>query len=86
MAPTPTSMELQATPLDEDRAGDLLTVQDAARLLNVTVSWIYEHVRDDSKDRLPVLKLGKYVRFDRRDLRAYVDAKREAARNPRRRH
>ena len=28
------------------------------------------------KDRLPVVKLGKYLRFDARDLRAYVDAKR----------
>ena len=31
-------------------------------------------------------KLGKYLRFDARDLRAYVDAKRsESHRNPRRR-
>jgi excisionase family DNA binding protein len=73
------------TPLDEDAVGELLTVQDAARFLNVTVSWIYEHVRDDATDRLPVLRLGKYLRFDQRDLRAYIDAKREAARHRRRR-
>jgi excisionase family DNA binding protein len=71
---------------DDDRTDDqLMTVQDAARFLSVTVSWIYEHVRNDAEDRLPVLKLGKYLRFDRRDLRAYIDAKREAARTPRRR-
>ena len=58
-------------------ADELLTVHDAARFLNVTVSWIYEHVRDDIDDRLPVVKLGKYLRFDRRDLRCYIDAKRE---------
>ena len=81
MAMAQTYSELQATPLDEDAVGELLTVQDAARFLNVTVSWIYEHVRDDATDRLPVLKLGKYLRFDQRDLRAYIDAKREAARN-----
>jgi hypothetical protein len=63
----------------------LLTPHDAARFLNVAVSWIYEHVRDDVADRLPVLKLGKYLRFDRRDLRAYIDAKRGAARVTRRR-
>ena len=85
MAMRQTYMELEATPLDEDAAGELLTVQEAARFLKVTVSWIYEHVRDNAKDRLPVLKLGKYLRFDQRDLRAYIDAKREAARNPRRR-
>jgi hypothetical protein len=45
------------------------------------VSWIYEHVRPSAHDRLPVVKLGKYLRFDRRDLRAYVDAKRAASHN-----
>jgi excisionase family DNA binding protein len=80
-----TYTDLRATPLDEDAVGELLTVQDAARFLNVTVSWIYEHVRDEATDRLPVLKLGKYLRFDPRDLRAYIDAKREAARTRRRR-
>ena len=64
----------------------LLTPQDAARFLKVSVSWVYEHVRPDAEDRLPVVKLGKYLRFDARDLRAYVDAKRAASlRQPRRR-
>ena len=34
---------------------------------------------------MPVVKLGKYLRFDLRDLRDYVEAKREAARPRRRR-
>ena len=55
---------------------ELLTAKEAARFLNVPVSWIYEHVRPASRDRLPSVKLGKYLRFDDRDLRAYVDAKR----------
>ena len=59
---------------------DLLTAQEAARFLKVPVSWIYEHVRPKSEDRLPVVKLGKYLRFDRRDLHAYIDAKRAASR------
>jgi excisionase family DNA binding protein len=64
----------------------LLTPQDAARFLKVSVSWVYEHVRPECQDRLPAVKLGKYLRFDARDLRAYVDAKRsESQRNPRRR-
>jgi excisionase family DNA binding protein len=71
---------------DADGMEELLTVQEAARLLHVTVSWVYEHVRDDATDRLPVLKLGKYLRFDRRDLQTYIDAKRsESRRQPRRR-
>ena len=76
---------LNATPdLGDDDA--LLTVQDTARFLKVSVTWVYEHVRPDAEDRLPFVKLGKYLRFDRRDLRAYVDAKRsESLRNPHRR-
>jgi excisionase family DNA binding protein len=62
----------------------LLTVHDAARLLNVSVSWVYEHTRDVVEDRLPFVKLGKYLRFDRTDLRAYIDAKRASARMTRR--
>jgi excisionase family DNA binding protein len=69
---------------DEDptvvTSDELLTVHDAARFLNVSVSWIYEHTRHDTEDRLPFVKLGKYLRFDRTDLRAYVDAKRAASR------
>jgi excisionase family DNA binding protein len=64
----------------------LLTVHDTARFLKVSVTWVYEHVRPDTEDRLPHVKLGKYLRFDRRDLRAYLDAKRiESRRQPRRR-
>ena len=58
---------------------ELLTVEEAAQFLKVPVSWIYEHVRPESQDRLPVLKLGKYLRFDIRDLRAFIDAKRSAS-------
>ena len=64
----------------------LLTVQDTARVLKVSVTWVYEHVRPSSEDRLPHVKLGKYLRFDRRDLQTYIDAKRaESRRQPRRR-
>ena len=64
----------------------LLTVHDTARFLKVSVTWVYEHVRPEADDRLPVVKLGKYLRFDKRDLQAYIDAKRaESRRQPRRR-
>jgi excisionase family DNA binding protein len=69
-----------------DDTTDLLTVQETARFLKVNASWIYEHVRPEAGDPLPVVKLGKYLRFDRRDLHAYIDAKRTASRRqPRRR-
>jgi len=83
------SLDVAERHADADAAmaiGDeLLTVHDAARVLNVSVSWVYEHTRDDAEDRLPFVKLGKYLRFDRTDLRAYIDAKRAESRRHRRR-
>ena len=69
---------------DEPDDYALLTAEDAATFLQVNISWIYEHARPQASDRLPVIKVGKYLRFDRRDLREYVAAKRESARVPRR--
>jgi excisionase family DNA binding protein len=84
-----TSADLQSTKqLTTDAQGDfadLLTVQETAQFLKVSVSWIYEHVRPDAEDRLSVVKLGKYLRFDRRDLLAYIDSKRAASRRQLRR-
>jgi len=65
-------------PLDGPDQDALLTVEDAAAFLQVKVSWVYEHVRPHTGDRLPVIRVGKYLRFDRRELRAYIDAKRES--------
>ena len=84
----PIVQEPQTAPTLDISGGDdaLLTVQDAARFLKVPISWVYEHVRPDSQDRLPVVKIGKYVRFNRRDLQMYIEAKRaESSRQPRRR-
>jgi excisionase family DNA binding protein len=78
--PATYAVETAAT-LNADAGEDtLLTPQDAARFLKVSVSWVYEHVRPEAEDRLPFVKLGKYLRFDPRDLRAYIDAKRESSR------
>ena len=85
MAVATAAVPSQSSDLPNFQGSELLTVREAAHFLKVTVSWIYEHVRPDAEDRLPALKIGKYVRFDRRDLSAYVDAKREAARSSRRR-
>ena len=74
---------LSLTPDPHDDA--LLTVHDTARFLKVSVTWVYEHVRPESEDRLPFVKLGKYLRFDRRDLQAFIDAKRAESRRQRHR-
>ena len=54
----------------------LLTVEDVAALLKVSKSWVYEHTRSRNiprSDRLPHVKVGKYVRFEPRALRAFIE-------------
>ena len=42
---------------------DLLTADQLARKLNITVSWIYSHARNKGDNSIPHLKIGKYIRF-----------------------
>lgn len=44
-------------------AGELITVQELAKRLNVPVSWIYQRTRL-GQQAIPHVKLGKYVRFN----------------------
>jgi predicted DNA-binding transcriptional regulator AlpA len=70
----------------EDAPGasrELLTVHDVAALLQVPVSWVYEHTRRSAPDALPVMKVGKYVRFRPADVLNYIEARRRRAMPPR---
>lgn len=54
---------------------ELLTVDDVAALLKVSKSWVYEHTRahvGPQAERLPHVRIGKYVRFDAHAVRAYL--------------
>ncbi len=55
---------------------ELLTVDDIAAMLKVPKSWVYERTRRRGKDRLPFLKLGKYVRFEEGAVKAYLERQR----------
>lgn len=56
-----------------------LTVQEVADLLRVPVSWLYERTRTNS---VPHVKLGKYLRFDRDELAAWVNDLKRDGRGP----
>lgn len=61
---------------------ELLTVHQVAKLLQVPVSWVYGRMRKRSLERLPAYRLGKYWRFDRDEVLAWVarhQTNREAA-------
>jgi excisionase family DNA binding protein len=55
-----------------------LTVDEVAALLKVSRSWVYEHTRSRStprSERLPHVKIGKYVRFDPCAVRVFLERK-----------
>jgi excisionase family DNA binding protein len=61
---------------------EFLTVHQVAELLQVPVSWVYGRMRKRSFERLPGYRLGKYWRFDREEVLAWVarhQTNREAA-------
>ena len=50
----------------------LLDAKGAAELLNVPASWILAEAR---ADRVPHVRLGRYVRFDADELREWCKAR-----------
>lgn len=63
---------------DDADLHELLTVEEVAALLKVSKSWVYEHTRSRGtprSERLPYIKVGKYVRFEARALRAFIQKK-----------
>ena len=58
---------------------DLLTRAELAERLKVPKSWIYEKTRLRSRDPLPVLRIGKYMRFHWPDIVTWLQAHQEGA-------
>ena len=58
------------------REDSLLTVREVAQILRVPPSWVYEHIRERCRDRIPGIRIGKYWRFVEKDVLAWLAAKR----------
>lgn len=50
--------------------GDLLTAEEVAALLRVRPAWVYSETR---RHRIPHIRLGRYVRYRRDALVAWMD-------------
>jgi excisionase family DNA binding protein len=61
-----------ADKLGNGRPVSLLTADQAGELLNVPPSWLMTEAR---AGRIPHCRLGKYVRFNRDELLAWVDGR-----------
>ena len=56
---------------------ELMTVSEIAALLKVPVSWVYERTRRPGIERMPHVKLGKYLRFSVSEVRNWLQEQRE---------
>jgi excisionase family DNA binding protein len=68
--------------LEKKRTVDesLLTVKDVARLLKMSERWVHERTR---RREIPCYRFGTALRFDRSDILAWMDARREELRGER---
>ena len=62
---------------------DLTTVTDISEFLHVPTSWVYEQTRRRGIERIPHFKLGKYLRFSRREVSEWVQRQRGNSLAPR---
>jgi len=53
--------------------GKLLTIDELARFLSVPKSWIYGQTRQAKKTGFPVVKVGKYCRFNREAVMSWLN-------------
>lgn len=67
-APTP-APAATLVPTVTNQAMGWLTIDEAAALIRIPKSWLYERTRTNT---IPHLKLGKYLRFDRNELVAWT--------------
>ena len=50
----------------------IMTVDEVAAMLKVTPGWVHEKCRRRSRNPLPCFRPGKYLRFDRDEVLAWL--------------
>lgn len=75
MSVSPSFLTAEVTPHESSDADldGLLTVDELASFLKVPKSWIYGHTRKRGVERLPHIKLGKYLRFFESEVRGFLE-------------
>jgi excisionase family DNA binding protein len=56
----------------ETLADELMTVSEIAAFLKVPASWVYERTRRGGIERIPHVKLGKYLRFSITEVKGWL--------------
>jgi len=72
---------IASTSVSGGTAIEILTPQQLALRLQVKPSWVYEQTRNRSgvrnADPLPHIKMGLYLRFDWRDVLAWLERQKQ---------
>jgi hypothetical protein len=63
--------------MDTINHADLLTPGELAARLKVRRSWVYEKTRARCRDPLPVMRIGKYMRFHWPDVVVWLQQHQE---------
>jgi len=61
-------------PTSRQDAMEILTPEEVAKRLKVKVSWVYEKRRPRTKNPIPCLPLGRYIRFDWNAVLRWLDS------------
>lgn len=59
-----TRVQDRSEPITILNPSDILTPDELAARLKVRRSWVYEKMRPRSRNPLPAIKLGRYLRFN----------------------
>ena len=51
---------------------NLLTADEVAKILNVSMAWVYDHA-DRKRPLIPSVRLGKAVRFRPEDVQKFIE-------------
>jgi predicted DNA-binding transcriptional regulator AlpA len=60
--------------LPDPNAMEILTPEEVAKRLKVSVRWVYEKRRPRAKNPIPCLPLGRYIRFDWNEVLKWLNA------------
>lgn len=74
---TPKGETAKLQAIMQAKTEELLTVHEIAAILKVPVSWVYERTRRRGIERLPHVKLGKYLRFRMPEIQEWLEQYRE---------
>jgi predicted DNA-binding transcriptional regulator AlpA len=79
--PNPTGVLADTQSIGTAEPMEILTPQQLSERLQVKCSWIYEQTRRRSsvrdRDPLPHIKMGLYLRFDWRDVCAWLQRRKQ---------